>query len=33
VTLPVILMIGDDAFMADNALRYTATAGAIGTAK
>jgi PKD repeat protein len=33
VTLPVILVIGDEAFMADNALHYTATADKSGTAK
>jgi hypothetical protein len=33
VTLPVILMIGDEAFMADKALHYIAIAGKSGIAK
>ena len=33
VTLPVILLIGDDAFMADKLLHYTATAAKSGLAK
>ena len=32
-TMPVILVIGDEAFMADKSLLYTATAGKSGSAK